>query len=186
MKDGNSEDHVIDAEKADKLEDEGRYRILSREELLAEVKHGDTVVDIGSGTGFFTDDIAEKAGKVYAVDFQKGMHDYYREKGVPENVELIHSKASEIEVENTDMVVSILSLHEIDFEKSLEKFSELLEGGGKLLIVDWSADAETDDIPPRDKLYTAEKASEKVSELFEVESSEERSDTFKLKAVKKK
>lgn len=176
------EDHIIDSEKADKLEDKTRYRILSREEIYAETTEG-TVIDIGSGTGFFTDHIAEKAEKVYAVDFQEGMHEYYRDKGVPENVKLIHSKASEIDFE-ADQIISILSLHEIDLEESLEKFHEVLPEEGELIIWDWSANALIDDIPPRDKIYTAEEASEKVSEKFEVVLAEERRNIFKIKANK--
>lgn len=176
-------DHIIDSAKAGKLEDETRYRILSKEEIYIETVEG-TVIDIGSGTGFFTDDIAEKAEEVHAVDFQEGMHEYYRKKGVPENVELTHSKASEINLE-ADQLISILSLHEIDLEKSLEKFHEILHENGELVIWDWSAEALTDDIPPRDKLYTAHKASEKVSEYFELVKVEERRNTFKLKGLKK-
>jgi len=44
------------------------------------------------------------------------MHEYYRDKGLPESVELIHSKASEIDLE-ADQIISILSPHEIDLEK---------------------------------------------------------------------
>lgn len=177
------EDHIMNSEKADKLEDETRYRILSQEEVYAEASEG-TVIDIGSGTGFFTDHIAEKAEKVYGIDFQEGMHEYYRDKGLPENVKLVHSKASEIDLE-ADQVISILSLHEIDLEKSLEKFYEILPENGEVIIWDWSANAVTDEIPPGDKMYTAEEASEKVSEYFEVIESEERRNTFKVKAVKK-
>ena len=83
------------------------------------------------------------------------------------------------------LVISILSLHEIDLEKSLEKFYEILPQDGEVIIWDWSANAVTDEIPPREKLYTAEEASEKVSEKFEVVEAEERRNTFKLKAVKK-
>lgn len=176
------DDHIIDAEDAGRLEDESRYRILSREELLAEVQEGDEVADIGSGTGFFTDDLAEKAEKVYAVDFQEKMHEYYRKKGVPGNVELLHSKASEAEPGEADMIVSVLSLHEIDLEASLERFEQILGDGGRLFIVDWSRNAETGDIPPREKLYTAQEAAEKVSRKFEIIQACERYDTFKVKA----
>jgi len=175
-------DHIIDSEKADKLEDENRYRILSQEELYAETAEG-TVVDIGSGTGFFTDHIAEKAEKVYAVDFQKGMHEYYTDKGVSDNVELVHSKASEIDIV-ADQIISILSLHEINLEKSLKKFHEVLPEDGELVIWDWSANALTEDIPPRDKMYTAGEASNKVSEKFKVVLAEERRNTFKIRARK--
>lgn len=174
------EDHIIDADKAETLEDESRYRILSREELLGEVADDDTVIDVGSGTGFFTDDIAEGAAEVYAVDFQTEMHDYYRQKGLPENVEIVHSRASEIPIEDADLIVSILSLHEIDLEGALQRFSEILGEGGEMFVVDWSANAETDDVPPREKLYSAADASEAVSELFDVIEAKERFDTFKL------
>ena len=131
----------MDSKRAEMLEKEDRYRILSREEILGEIEKGETVADIGSGTGFFTDDMAETAGKVYGVDFQEGMHQYYREKGLPENVELIHSKASKVELEGLDIVFSILSLHEIDLEKTLEKLSDALKEDGKVFIVDWSKNA---------------------------------------------
>jgi len=172
----------MNSKKADKLEDETRYRILSQEELFGETGEG-KVIDIGSGTGFFTDHIAEKAEKVYAVDFQEGLHKYYRDKGIPENVKLIHSKSSEIDLE-ADQIISILSLHEINLEESLEKFHEILPQNGELVIWDWSVNALTDDIPPRDKMYTAEEASNKVSEKFKVVLAEERRNTFKIKARK--
>lgn len=172
----------MDSERAEMLEKKERYRILSREEILGEIEKDETVADIGSGTGFFTDDMAEKAGKVYGIDFQEEMHQYYRKKGLPENVELKHSKASKIELEGLDTVFSILSLHEIDLEKTLEKLSDALKEDGKVFIVDWSKNAETENIPPREKLYTAEEASEKVSKHFKVEKSVERYDTFLIKA----
>ncbi|MDR5657121.1 class I SAM-dependent methyltransferase [Halodesulfurarchaeum sp. HSR-GB] len=176
------DEHILDSEKAAQLEDKTRCRIVSQEELLGAIDDGDTVVDIGSGTGFFTDDMATRARKVYAVDFQEGMHEFYREKGVPENVELVHSRASEIEIEQADVIFSILSLHEIDLEKALETFQEVLEPGGKLFVIDWSQNAATDDIPPREKLYSAESAAEVVSEFFDVLEAEERYNTFKLVA----
>lgn len=176
------EDHIMDSEKAEKLEDESRYRILSREELLTYMDEGDTIADIGSGTGFFTDDLALKADKVYAVDFQEGMHKFYRDKGVPENVELINSKASNLNVESAGMIVSILSLHEINLDKSLKRFKKVLAPEGSLLIVDWSKNAATDNIPPREKMYTAEEAREEISNNFKVKKCEERYDTFLIYA----
>ncbi|MFB6115665.1 MAG: class I SAM-dependent methyltransferase [Candidatus Nanohalobium sp.] len=175
-------EHIIDAEKASKLEDESRYHLLSREELLQHVDEKDTVIEIGSGTGFYTDDLAEKAEKVYAVDFHKEMHEFYRDKGLPENVELIHSKASNIEIEEASKIISIFSFHEIDVEKSLKKFSEALKSSGKLLIVDWSKEGSGDNGPPLDKRFNAEEASKIVSEFFTVEKAVEREDTFLIEA----
>lgn len=176
------EEHIIDAEMASKLEEDSRYCFLSREELLKHIQKGDTVVEIGSGTGFYTDDIADLAEKVYAVDFQEEMHKFYRNKGVPENVELVHSKASEIEIEEVDTVVSIFSFHEINVEKALQKFLEILGEEGTLIIYDWSSKGSEEQGPPLEKRYSAESATHKVSGFFKVEESFEREDTFYLKA----
>ena len=63
--------HTFDASRADKLEQPAdRYRFLSVEELLwaLDLSPEDTVADLGSGTGFYTDDVAPHAGDVYAVE----------------------------------------------------------------------------------------------------------------------
>ena len=83
--------HTFDADRARQLEDEARYAWISREELIDAVDPtADAVVaDLGSGTGFYTDDMAPHTGRVYGVDVQPEMHAIYREKGLPENVELV-------------------------------------------------------------------------------------------------
>ena len=171
----------MDAEKAEELEDESRYRFVSREEILEHVSEDDVVIDIGSGTGFFTDDIADVVEKVYAVDFQEQMHRHYRDKGVPENVELLQGKASEIEIQ-ADIIVSIFSFHEIEQEKALETFSRVLEDGGKLLMFDWSSRGSAECGPPPEKRLNAESAAKKIGGFFEVEEAVERRDTFKVVA----
>lgn len=178
------DEHIIDPEKAEMLEDDGRYRIVSREELLRVIDTDDTVVDVGSGTGFFTDDIATHARKVFAVDFQPEMHEYYEEKGVPENVQTIHSKASEVDVADVDVIVSILSFHEIDVPESLEQFDEIGGESTRVLVIDWSANAETDEIPPREKLSTATEAADALAEHFDIVEAEERYDTFRVLATR--
>ncbi|MFB6208354.1 MAG: class I SAM-dependent methyltransferase [Candidatus Nanohaloarchaea archaeon] len=175
------DEHIIDPAVAEKLEDESRYRYVSREELLEHVDPGDTVVEIGSGTGFFTDDLASKAKKVYAVDLQEEMHQYYRDKGVPENVELIQSRASELEVEHADTIFSIFSFHELDVAAAVKNLAEVIDDG-ELVVFDWSRSGSGDHGPPPNKRFSAETAAEKVSEHFDVEEAVEREDSFKLVA----
>jgi len=78
--------HTFPVDRADALEDPGRYRYCSREELLTmlEPSADGVVADLGSGTGFYADDVAPFVETLYAVDVQSPMHDRYREKGVPE------------------------------------------------------------------------------------------------------
>jgi len=57
--------------------------------LLA-LSGNEDVLDLGSGTGFYTDLIAAlTTGTVYAVELQPEMIDHYRERGVPTNVSLL-------------------------------------------------------------------------------------------------
>lgn len=173
-------DHIIDPDEAAKLEDDARYRYVSREELCSPLNPHDTVMDIGSGTGFFTDDIAAYVTSVYAVDMQPAMHNFYRDKGVPDNVELIEARASEMGGKTVDAITSIFSLHEIDIEASLEAFMDLLTDTGTVIIYDWSKNGSAEDGPPIDKRYTADTASDIISSYFTVELADERIDTFKI------
>jgi Dimethyladenosine transferase (rRNA methylation) len=179
------DDHIIDAEKADVLESKSRYGIVSKDEIKAEIEEGDIVADIGSGTGFFTDDMAKVGQKVYAVDFQDGMHEYYREKGVPENVKLINTDASKFRPKQTpDIAFLITSLHEMNIRDTIEHISDIVSEDGKLFIVDWSSNTDTGRVPAKDKLISAKEASNIVSEHFKVYKCQEKRDTYILKAKK--
>ncbi|MFC4451437.1 class I SAM-dependent methyltransferase [Halorussus aquaticus] len=110
--------HTFDPESADRLEDESRYRYLSREELVGALALGsdrdDTVADLGSGTGFYTDDVAPFAGEVRAIDVQAEMHELYREKGVPQNVELMTADVGDLPFADgeLDAAFSTMTFHE--------------------------------------------------------------------------
>jgi precorrin-6B methylase 2 len=70
------------------------------------VKEGDTVADVGSGTGYFTFRLARKvgkAGKVYAVDNKQEFLDYIVEKAQKEEVKNIIS----IRSSNSDPKLSL-------------------------------------------------------------------------------
>ncbi|MEZ3118011.1 class I SAM-dependent methyltransferase [Halobaculum sp. MBLA0147] len=177
------EEHIIDAERAEVLEDETRYQAVSREEILRIVDSDDVVVDIGSGTGFFTDDLATHAQRVFAVDFQDEMHEYYKKKGIPGNVQTIQSKASQVDITGVDVIVSLFSFHEIDIDSSIEKFNNMVGESAQVLIVDWSKNAETDEIPPREKLFTATEAADALADQFTVQVADERYNTFSVLAT---
>ena len=66
-------EHIFDPEHAERLEDESRFDDLPREDILQMIDDGDVVLDLGCGTGFYTDVMADKAEKVYALDFSGDM-----------------------------------------------------------------------------------------------------------------
>ncbi|WP_430506446.1 class I SAM-dependent methyltransferase [Haloparvum sp. PAK95] len=153
--------HTFDAAKASKLEDAARrYRYVSREELLwaLDVSSTETVADFGSGTGFYTDDVAPHVESVHGVDVQPEMHERYREKGLPENVELVESDVSNLPFDDgtLDAAFSTMTYHEFASERALEEIVRVLRPTGRLVVADWSAAGDGEAGPPVDERYDAD------------------------------
>ena len=181
--------HTFDASRADKLERAAdRYRFLSAEELLwaLALSPSDAVADLGSGTGFYTDDVAPHAGDVYAVDVQSAMHDYYREKGVPDNVDLVTTDVSDLPFDAgaLDAAFSTMTYHEFASDAALAEVCRVLGADGRFVVVDWAASGAGEDGPPLDERYTADEAATAVRDSgFDVEHVAVRPETFLLVAI---
>jgi ubiquinone/menaquinone biosynthesis C-methylase UbiE len=175
--------HTFDADRADVLEDPGRYRFCSREELLAALDLGGraVVADIGSGTGFYTDEIAPFADTVYAVDVQSEMHEYHREKGAQENVEFVAAEASAMPLDDDelDAAFSTMTYHEFASEASLEELARVVRPGGRVVTLDWSARGTGDDGPPMDERFALADAVERFESAgFRTVEASSRKETF--------
>ena len=161
--------HTFDATKADKLESAAdRYRYVSREELLwGLAPDGDqTVADLGSGTGFYTDDVAPHVDRVYAVDVQEEMHDYYRRKGVPENVDLVTADVGDLPFadDRLDAAFSTMTYHEFAADDALDELARVVAPGGRLVVADWAATGAGADGPPVDERYATDEAVDAFSD----------------------
>ncbi|MFB6142095.1 MAG: class I SAM-dependent methyltransferase [Halorientalis sp.] len=176
--------HTFDAANATKLEDAARrYRYLSREELLWALEPGesDTVADLGSGTGFYTDAVAAHAAKVYAIDVQEAMHEYYRDKGVPGNTELVTSGVESLPFASgrLDKAVSTMTYHEFASAEALSELSRVLAPGGRLVVVDWSVEGSGDDGPPLGERFGTDDVTSALREAgFGIEFQATRPETF--------
>lgn len=145
----------------------------------------ETVADLGSGTGFFTDDIAPAVDHVYAVDIQDAMHDYYREKGVPENVDLVTSGVDDLPLDSDslDAAFSTMTYHEFANEQALSELSRVLASQGTLVIVDWAASGSGSHGPPVDERYSATETANALRQHgFTVEFEALRPETFLVTA----
>lgn len=195
--------HTYPIERADALEDPSRYRYCSREELLEMLAPTaeDVVADLGSGTGFYTDDVAPFVDVIYAVDVQTAMHDRYREKGVPSNVEFATTEVASLpfEDDHLDGAFSTMTHHEYasveprstdeasgKTASSDDAFAELervLRPGGRLVTVDWSADGSGESGPPVSERFSLEEAVAQLEAAgFTIESARERPETFAIVA----
>jgi ubiquinone/menaquinone biosynthesis C-methylase UbiE len=175
--------HTYDVERAPNLEDEGRYRYLSCEELVAALDPEPdwTVADLGSGTGFYTDDVAPFVGTVHAVDVQAEMHEFYREKGVPANVDLVTAEVADLPFDDgeLDAAFSTMTYHEFYSEAALAELRRVLAPDGALVLADWTARGAGEDGPPTDERYDRATAREHLDAAeFEIDRASERPETF--------
>ncbi|WP_248904605.1 class I SAM-dependent methyltransferase [Halocatena marina] len=177
--------HTYDIENADALEDFARYRYLSVEELLSLFNPSGTVADLGSGTGFYTDDVAPYAETLYAVDVQDEMHERYREKGVPENVECVTAEVSDLPFDDASLncAFSTMTYHEFASDAALEELARVVEPDGVIGIADWTSNGTGEDGPPTNERYALADARTALTDAgFEIEYADERHETFVLRA----
>ena len=176
--------HTFDVDKADRLEDPSvRYRWVSAEELIGPLAPtgSDIVADLGSGTGFYTDDVAPHVETVYGVDVQPEMHEFYREKGVPENVALVASDVADLPFTDgqLDGAFSTMTYHEFASPAAVAELARVIDTDGPLVIFDWSAAGRGEHGPPVDERFAADDAVDALETAeFEIVSAAERTETF--------
>lgn len=180
--------HTFDPSSAEKLEETVRYRYLSRDELIGalELTGEQQVVDLGSGTGFYTRDVAPYAKTVHAVDFQAEMHEYFSDAGIPDNVLLVTAGIDDMPLEDDthDAAYSTMTFHEFESDAALAELKRVLKPGGRVVVADWSATGEGERGPPLEGRYTAGEARASLESAgFDVETARERPETFFVTAT---
>ncbi|MFB6070284.1 MAG: class I SAM-dependent methyltransferase [Halanaeroarchaeum sp.] len=175
--------HTFDPEAAAKLEDVDRYRYLSRDELVGglAVDESDAVVDLGSGTGFYTRDVAQYAGTVHAVDVQSEMHEHFRAVGRPDNVDLVTAGVADLPLADdaVDGAYSTMTFHEFVSGDSLAEVRRVLRSGARFVVVDWSATGDGERGPPLEARVGPDGAASYLDGAgFDVHRSDDRPETF--------
>jgi ubiquinone/menaquinone biosynthesis C-methylase UbiE len=140
--------HVMGHPGADWLDRPEREREEKPAKLLdlLQLAPGDTVADIGAGTGYFSFRIAERVGpqgKVYATDIQPEMLDIIRrrvkEKNVS-NIETILGTADDprLPPNSTDLILLVDVYHELDHPWEMAfGMVKALKPGGRLVLVEY-------------------------------------------------
>lgn len=181
--------HTYDVDRADALEDPDRFRYCSAEELLGLLRPAgtDVVADLGSGTGFYTDVLAPHVGTLHAVDVQPAMHDLYREKGVPGNVDLTTAEVADLPFADDalDAAVSTMTYHEYAGDAALAELARVVAPGGRVVTVDWTAEGTGVDGPPTDERFAlGDCASAFEAAEFRTDRAATRTETFVHVAVR--
>ena len=115
--------------------DEVRDAIVS----AASIGPGDTVVDVGAGTGFLTEAASKAAGKAIALDLSKSMTDEAIDKLADRNVEFKIGSVERIPLgdSSVDAVVGNMFLHHCpDPERAIREMTRVLRPGGRIAFAD--------------------------------------------------
>ena len=190
--------HTFDPSMADRLEDESRFRFCSREELLGALGDGTVdgdpggepsghLVDLGSGTGFYTRELAPFVGRVSAIDIQAAMHELFGEHGVPDNVNRIECSTDDLPLADASATaaVSTMTAHELPLTTTLVEPRRVLVDRAPVVVVDWSRQGRGEAGPPLAERHDAATVADKVVDAgFTVEEATERSETFAIRATK--
>ena len=180
--------HTFDVERAEQLEDPARFRYCSAEELRAAVSaaEGETVLDVGSGTGFYTEIVAADAGAVIAFDLQTEMHELYRENDPDESVSFVTGGADSLpfDADSIDAAFSTMTYHEFATAASLSELHRVLRPGGRLVTIDWDGNGPEEAGPPNDERYgLGEAASAMDAAGFRIAAAERRVETMLILAI---
>src|ERR1019366_5409721 len=138
------------------------------------VHSGQTVADVGAGTGYFSLPLADTVGlqgKVYAVGAQNEMLALLRQKldeAAMPNVDLIHAEACNTTLPrcSCDLFFAANVWHEFDDRAAvLKEAARILKVGGQIAILDWRTDAPPEPGPPLDHRLDSSNAADALRSL---------------------
>ncbi len=136
-----------------RFEGESREVFAHRHRIAAalDLKPGQSVADVGAGTGLYVPFLAErvgKTGKVYAVDisppFVEHMTKKAKESGLTQVSTVLSTERSiELPANSVDMIFTSDSYHHfIHYQDMLASMHKALRPGGQLIVVAYDIEAE--------------------------------------------
>lgn len=113
----------------------GKIRARRRAHLISTGAHlspGVRALEIGCGTGLFSEMFAETGAHLLAVDISPELLQKARQRNLPEDcVQFVEKRFEECELEGPfDAIIGSSILHHLDLENALAKIFSLLKPGG--------------------------------------------------------
>jgi ubiquinone/menaquinone biosynthesis C-methylase UbiE len=182
-------DHVFSAEMADRLENDARFRFCSVDELVRLLgAPGDgRLLDVGSGTGFYTRELAAHVDTVCGLDLQPAMHEYHREAGLADGVSLVTGRADALPFGDGvfEAAVSTMTFHEFVGPDAVAELERVVRPGGRLVVVDWALHGAGEaGAPTSERLSVGEAVAALDGTAFRLDHAALRVETFVLAATR--
>jgi cyclopropane fatty-acyl-phospholipid synthase-like methyltransferase len=136
----------------ERFEGESREVFALRKEIVAalDLQAGDSVADVGAGTGLFVPLLADRVGaqgKVYAVDIAPRFVEHIEKRAAQDRlsqvaVVLSNERSVELPANSVDMIFTSDAYHHfVHYRDMLASMREALKPGGQLIVVDFDIDA---------------------------------------------
>lgn len=130
------------------FEGESREIFKSREAIVAacQIREGESIADVGAGTGLFTRLFAAKVGPkgtIQAVDIAQNFLDHINKTAKDSNLTniktiLADAKDSRLAPESADLVFICDTYHHFEFpQRTLESLHRALKKEGRLVVIDF-------------------------------------------------
>ncbi|WP_019552306.1 class I SAM-dependent methyltransferase [Propionispira raffinosivorans] len=151
--------HKFNPANQHKLDNPERRKLLPPEETLSRfgLAEGDSIADIGCGTGYFTLSAARVVGtqgKVYALDIMPEMLEIARAKAKEKNfknIEFIQTKETDFILPDAavERALACLVVHEADDPIAFfQEVKRILQIGGHFYIIEWTRQENSKMGPP--------------------------------------
>lgn len=126
----------------------GQLRALRRAAMIAagaRLKEGAFALEIGCGTGLFTELFASSKAKILAVDISKDLLEYAKKRNLSSNqIQFLNARFEDCEVKGPfDAVIGSSILHHLDCACAFDSIFALLKAGG------WMSFAEPNYLNPQ-------------------------------------
>lgn len=134
--------HKFPFENKNLLYDPKRKEILPIDKILRNIPeiNNSIAVDLGAGTGYFTEPLAKKVKKVYAIDIeQKFVNLLKKEFPKNKNIEVLLSTEDKIPLQNNsvDVVFTSTVFHELEGSATLKEIKRILKKQAIFVVIDW-------------------------------------------------
>ncbi len=117
----------------------GQMRAARRARAISEAAHlapGIRVLEVGCGTGIFTERFATSGSEITAVDISEPLLAFARQHRSAPRIRYRCARFEDLVEAPFDAVVGSSVLHHLELDRSLERIHELLRPGGRLCFAE--------------------------------------------------